>query len=94
MSITWQSEKFYAFQATNFLLSVFVWLLFPLSVAGFNLAYPLFSLKVIALILYNDYPSDKSLYSVLFFAFACVDVLVIFLFGSFSIFSWGLARLF
>lgn len=94
MSATNGAKKFYTFQAVNVLLSVIVWLLFPLSAAGFNLAYPVFALKVIALIWYNDCPSNKSFYSVMFFGFACADVLAIFLFGSFSIFSWGLSRLF
>ncbi len=94
MSIPHQLKKLFIFQSVNIVVSIFVWFLFPLSISGFNVAYPLFSLKVIALIWFNEYPYERSLYSMIFFVLACVDVFTIFLFGSFSIFSWGFARLF
>lgn len=90
----YQAQRLFVFQAWNFLLSFVVWLVFPLSVSGVNLAYPLFSLKVIALLWFNTYPRDKSFFSLVFFGLACADVFTIFLFGSFSIYSLAFSNLF
>ncbi|MDX1781116.1 MAG: hypothetical protein R3256_07325 [Thalassovita sp.] len=77
----------------NFLVSFLVWAISPLSVNGINLIYPLFSLKVIALLWFNGYPQNRSFFSLLFFLFACADVFVFYLFGSFSIYSLAFSYL-
>lgn len=87
------AKTFLWFQAVNFALSILIRLI-PLNVAGVSMAYPLFSLKVMALIWFNTYPQERAPWSRAFFIFACLDVACIFLFGAFSIYSLALSRVF
>ena len=52
----------------------------------------LFAIKVITLIYLNDYPAKKDVFSVIFFGLASIEVILLFLTGSFSVYTYVIAR--
>lgn len=87
------AKKFLWFQAINLLVSLPVFLFLPSSVLRKAIIYVLFSAKVIALIYWNDFPAKKDPYSLAFFVIACIEVILLFLTGSFSIYTFLFSRL-
>ncbi len=86
------SQKLFWFQLFNFGFSCVVQFTFPNSIFGGSLIYVLFSFKIIALLYLNDYPEKKDLNSLVFFALACVEVILLFWTGSFSIYTFAFSR--
>lgn len=82
------AKTLFWFQAVNLVATVLVMTIVPTNIGGLSVIYALFSIKVIALIYFNEFPAKKNAYSVVFFALACVEVFLLFLTGSFSIFSF------
>jgi hypothetical protein len=78
---------FWAYQCGNIAVSTLLKLVLPLSLNGISLAYPIFTLKVVLLLWMNDYPQRNSFLGLVFFIIAVLDVISMFIFGSFSIFS-------
>lgn len=94
MDISLQAKKLIFWLSVNLILSIIVWIALPISIAGISIAFPIFAAKICVLILINDYPLDSSACSMSLFLLSCLDVVVMFLFGSFSIFSLALSRVF
>ncbi len=88
MHFYYEAKRLLWFHLANLMISIPVTLVLPLSISGFNMAYPLFSLKVIALLYFNEFPLKKDPFSVAFFAIACVEIALMFLMGSFSFFTF------
>ena len=86
------TKLFLRFQLVNLAVSLIVWLAFPISVAGIDLTAPLFIAKTIALIWFNRFPRSNDLASIAFFALACVEVYLMFIYGNFSIYTFLLNR--
>lgn len=86
------AKKIFWFQAINLFVSLQVFLFFPSAILWKGVIYVLFSAKVIALIYWNDFPAKKDPYSLLFFAIACIEVILLFLTGSFSIYTFFFSR--
>ena len=86
------TKTFLRFQLVNFVVSLAVWLAFPIAVAGVDLTTPLFIAKTIALIWFNRFPRSSDLASIAFFALACVEVYLMFIYGNFSIYTFLLNR--
>ena len=78
---------FWAYQCGNIGVSALLKLLLPLSISGINLAHLLFVAKVMLLLWMVDYPQRHSFLGLIFFLVACLDVVAMMMFGSFSIFS-------
>lgn len=86
------AKKIFWFQAINLFVSLQVFLFFPSAILWKGVIYVLFSAKVIALIYWNDFPAKKDPYSLVFFAIACIEVILLFLTGSFSIYTFFFSR--
>ena len=78
---------FWAYQCGNIGVSALLKLVLPLSINGINLAHPLFVAKLMLLLWMVDYPQRHSFLGLVFFLVACLDVIAMMMFGSFSIFS-------
>ncbi len=83
MTLSKPAIKLAAFQIANLLVSIGI-LASPGQVLTVHV---LFSLKIIALIYFNDVPGKTDPFSLAFFVLACIDVLVMLWLGSFSIFT-------
>ncbi|NVO25761.1 hypothetical protein [Donghicola mangrovi] len=86
-------EKLLWFQAGNFLVSLAVLASRPLGIQGSALIYALIGIKVIFLIYFNDYPAKKDVFSIAFFGLASIEVVLLFLCGSFSMYTFLLGSL-
>ena len=86
------TKTFLRFQLVNLVVSLVVWLAFPISVAGVDLTAPMFIAKTIALIWFNRFPRSSDLASIAFFALACVEVYLMFIYGNFSVYTFLLHR--
>lgn len=86
------AKKFVWFQAINLFVSLPVFLFLPSAILWKGIIYVLFSAKVIALIYWNDFPAKKDPYSLVFFVIACIEVILLFLTGSFSIYTFLFSR--
>ena len=88
MHFSLEAKRLLWFHLANLLISIPVDLVFPMTVSGFNMAYPLFSLKLIAFLYFNEFPAKRDPFSVAFFAIACIEIALILLTGSFSLFTF------
>ncbi len=86
-------QKLVAFQAVNFVASVPIYAMAPFSVFGLSVIYQIFSIKVVALIYFNDFPLQKDKFSIVFFALACIETVLLFSSGAFSIYTFLFSRL-
>lgn len=86
-------QKLIWFQVLNFVASLLVYATTPVSVFGLSVIYQLFGVKIIALIYFNDFPHKKDKYSFVFFSLACIETLLLFSAGSFSIYTFLFSRL-
>lgn len=86
-------KKLALFQAVNLVASVLVYVVKPASLFGSVFVFQLFSVKIIALLYFNDYPQKKDKYSFVFFALACVETALFFSTGSFSIYTFLFSQL-
>ena len=86
------TKLFLRFQLVNLVVSLVVWLAFPISIAGVDLTAPLFIAKTLALIWFNRFPRSRDFGSIAFFALACVEVYLIFIYGNFSVYTFLLAK--
>lgn len=59
-------KKLALFQAVNLVASVLVYVVKPASLFGSVFVFQLFSVKIIALLYFNDYPQKKDKYSFVF----------------------------
>tara|TARA_R110002126_G_scaffold289977_1_gene446034 strand:+ start:10434 stop:10712 length:279 start_codon:yes stop_codon:yes gene_type:complete len=85
-------NKLVWFQAGNLLVSLAVLAAIPVDVRGTALIYMLFAIKVIMLIYLNDFPEKKDVFSAIFFGLACIEVILLFVTGSFSVYTFVFNR--
>jgi hypothetical protein len=81
-------RNFLAFQGANLLVSIVLGVLPAASFLGAAIVSILFGAKLIGFLWFNAYPRNKTLFSALFFGFACADIIVWTFFGSFSIYTF------
>lgn len=86
------AQSFARFQIANLLASIFVLTVLD-TLQNYGLVYFLFGIKLVALLYYNEYPAKKDPFSVLFFAIACIEILLVFWTGSFSIYTYAFSML-
>lgn len=85
-------RKLIWFQAGNLLVSLAILAAIPVGLQGSAMIQVLFAIKVITLIYLNDYPAKKDVFSVIFFGLASIEVILLFLTGSFSVYTYVIAR--
>jgi uncharacterized membrane protein len=85
-------KKLIKFQILNFVMSCLVYMIFPRDMFGFAVIYVIFSIKLIALLYLNDYPEKKDKFSITFFALACIEIILLFWTGSFSIYTFAFSQ--
>ncbi|MCF7702146.1 hypothetical protein [Loktanella sp. M215] len=94
MMTSYQARKLIAFQMVNLGVTILIRLGIPFDIRGGGFISILFALKMIALLYWNDYPAQRDRYALLFFVIAVTEVILVFVFGSFSIYSFAYVSLF
>ena len=89
-----QARKLIAVQMVNLAVTILIGLGLFQGFGGPAFINILFALKMIALLYYNDYPARRDIFSLLFFIIAVTEVILIFVFGSFSIYSFAYVSFF
>lgn len=88
-----QFKKLVYFQLANLVVSFIVWLISPLSEFESALVFQLFGIKLIVLLWLNEFPTKRTIYDKIFFGLSVADIVTFNIFGSFSLYTFGLSRL-